>query len=84
MTDRSEAAPPAKRLLRAPEAAEFLGVKVATLADWRLTGKGPAFRRLGRAVAYDISDLNAWVDQRPAFRSTAAAHEAARAQRGAA
>jgi predicted DNA-binding transcriptional regulator AlpA len=75
---------PVKRLLRAPEAAEFLGVRPATLADWRLRGRGPKFRRLGRVVAYAVEDLNAWIDEQPAFRSTAAAHEAARARRGAA
>jgi predicted DNA-binding transcriptional regulator AlpA len=76
---------PVKRLLRTREAAEFLGVRPATLVDWRLKGTGPMFRRLGRrAVAYAVEDLNAWIDEQPVFRSTAAAHEAARARRGAA
>jgi predicted DNA-binding transcriptional regulator AlpA len=75
---------PGARWLRARDAAAVLGVAVGTLADWRCEGKGPPFKRLGRAVVYDLAALNAWMEQRPSFTSTAAAHEAARAQRGAA
>jgi predicted DNA-binding transcriptional regulator AlpA len=75
---------PVKRLLRTREAAEFLGVRPATLVDWRLKGTGPMFRRLGRVVVYEAEHLNRWVDEQPVFRSTAHAHEAARARRGAA
>jgi predicted DNA-binding transcriptional regulator AlpA len=75
---------PGARWLRARDAAAVLGVAVGTLADWRCEGKGPPFKRLGRAVVYDLAELNAWMEQRPSFTSTAAAHEAARAQRSAA
>jgi predicted site-specific integrase-resolvase len=34
------------------EAAERLGLSVATLRAWRHRGKGPRFVRLGRAVRY--------------------------------
>ena len=39
------------------EAAERLGLKVATLRAWRHQGKGPAYVRLGRAVRYLASDI---------------------------
>jgi predicted DNA-binding transcriptional regulator AlpA len=75
---------PVKRLLRTREAAEFLGVRASTMAEWRLRGMGPPFKKLGRAVAYTIEDLNRWVDEQPSFSSTSAVHVAARAQRSAA
>lgn len=75
---------PAARWLRAKDAAVVLGVAMGTLADWRCEGKGPPFKTLGRAVVYDRVALDAWMEQRPSFTSTAAAHEAARAQPGAA
>jgi excisionase family DNA binding protein len=39
------------------EAAERLGLKVATLRAWRHQGRGPAYVRLGRAVRYLASDI---------------------------
>ncbi len=47
------------RLLRTPEAAEYLGLSPSTLCKMRLRGDGPIFLKLGiRAVAYDLLDLN--------------------------
>jgi predicted DNA-binding transcriptional regulator AlpA len=43
------------------EAAEFLGLAVATLRAWRHRKKGPKFHRFGRAVRYLISDLEDFV-----------------------
>ena len=36
----------------------------STLAHWRSEGRGPAFIKIGRRVAYRGSDLNAWLDDR--------------------
>jgi excisionase family DNA binding protein len=41
-------------------AAEYLGVSPATLRAWRLQCRGPAYRKLGRAVRYHRQDLDAW------------------------
>jgi len=50
-------------LLSPPQAAEILGVTVATLATWRCTGRvGIPFVRIGRAVKYRVADLEAWID----------------------
>ena len=52
--------------LTPPEACAFLrenfGVRrtPATLAKHRVTGEGPAFRKLNRAVLYSPTDLLAW------------------------
>ncbi len=52
-----------QRILRTPEAAAYVGLSISTLEKKRLTGGGPPFIRLGgRAVGYDIRDLDAWLD----------------------
>ena len=51
------------RILRTPPAAAYVGLSASTLEKLRLTGGGPRFVRLGgRAVGYDIRDLDAWLD----------------------
>ena len=53
-----------KRVLRAPEAATFLGVSVSYLNALRCRGGGPVFVRMGRAVAYHPDDLEKWIADR--------------------
>lgn len=36
----------------------------STLAHWRSEGRGPAFLKIGRRVAYSGADLNAWLAER--------------------
>jgi excisionase family DNA binding protein len=43
------------------EAAEYLRSSPSTLAKARLTKRGPAFVRIGRAVRYRQSDIDAWM-----------------------
>ncbi|MBF0214717.1 MAG: helix-turn-helix domain-containing protein [Magnetococcales bacterium] len=50
--------------LRTPAAAQFLGLGESTLEKWRLTGIGPKFSRLGRAVVYALPDLQEFVGER--------------------
>lgn len=56
--------PSPPRLLRVTEAAQLLGVSVSFLNKLRCHGGGPAFCKVGRAVAYDPSDLAAWLKSR--------------------
>jgi predicted DNA-binding transcriptional regulator AlpA len=52
-----------KRVLRAPEAADYIGLSESTLAKRRLYGQPPAFLSLGgRAIGYAIEDLDRWLD----------------------
>lgn len=51
-------------VLRAPEAADFLGLSESTLAKLRLIGNGPAYCKLGRRVVYRRADLEAWLETR--------------------
>ncbi len=61
MTELPAAAP---RLLNVNEAAQRLGVSVSFLNKLRLSREGPTFLKLGTRVAYDPSDLVAWLDRR--------------------
>lgn len=42
------------------EAGEYLGIAPKTLNKWRSLGKGPRYRKFGKAVRYAVSDLDAW------------------------
>ena len=42
----------------------MLMVAVATLAQWRVVGEGPAFCRAGRLVRYDLQDILNWIQER--------------------
>ena len=35
----------------------------STLAHWRSEGRGPAFLKIGKRVAYQGADLNRWLDR---------------------
>lgn len=52
----------AKRLSPA-ELADRWGVPVATLAQWRYVGKGPAYLKLGGAVRYRLEDVESYEDE---------------------
>ena len=52
-----------KRLLRTEPAAEYLGLKPATLIGWRHKGVGPRYSKMGKIAVYDQPDLDAFVDQ---------------------
>ena len=44
------------------EAAQELGISAAALRAWRAVGRGPRFRKFGRAVRYMRRDLDAFVE----------------------
>ena len=52
-----------KRLV-VSSAAEYVGLSVSTLNKLRVFGGGPVFLKLGRRVAYDVADLDAWLASR--------------------
>lgn len=56
---------PAKRLLTPTEAADFLAVKVQTLAVWRSAKRyGLPFVRVGNCIRYRLTDLEAFLESR--------------------
>lgn len=60
------------------QAAAFLGVAYVTMRNSRTTGllcgvKTPSFRKIGRRVVYLRTDLEAWLNNLPAYNNTAEA-----------
>lgn len=52
-----------RRPLATPEeVAEYYGVPVQTLYQWRSRGKGPKSRRIGRHIRYEWDDVEAFED----------------------
>jgi len=51
-----------RRVFRTRQAAEYCGLAASTLEKMRGAGTGPRFIRLGRAVGYDLRDLDRWLD----------------------
>jgi excisionase family DNA binding protein len=49
------------RLWTVEEAAEYLGVPVGTLYQWRYKKTGPPGRRIGKHLRYLPEDVHAWV-----------------------
>ena len=49
-------------LLTVEQTAEYLGLAISTLNNWRHNGEGPGFIKLGRAVRYRQSDLDAYIE----------------------
>jgi excisionase family DNA binding protein len=51
------------RLLSADEVAEFLGIPIATLYQWRHKGIGPGAYRVGRHLRYEPAAVREWLDE---------------------
>jgi predicted DNA-binding transcriptional regulator AlpA len=50
------------RVLRTPQAAEYVGLSPSTLEKFRLTGNGPPYQKAGpKIVVYRPEDLDAWL-----------------------
>jgi excisionase family DNA binding protein len=49
-------------LLSIAELAQYLGVPIATIYDWRVDHKGPRGIHVGRSVKFAVSDVQTWVD----------------------
>ncbi|HEV7414879.1 MAG TPA: helix-turn-helix domain-containing protein [Tianweitania sediminis] len=48
-------------LLNTKRAAHYLGLSASLLEKWRTRGEGPRFIKLGRAIRYRLSDLEAFL-----------------------
>ena len=52
-----------QRVLRTPEAAEYVGLSASTLEKFRLTGSGPVYQKAGpKIVVYRLEDLDVWLN----------------------
>ena len=52
-----------ERLLTSEEVAEYLGIPVATLYQWRHKGCGPDAYRVGKHLRYDPVAVRAWLEE---------------------
>jgi excisionase family DNA binding protein len=52
-----------EKYLKPSEAAELLRSSKSTLAKLRLSGAGPNFVRIRRAIRYRQSDLDRWMEK---------------------
>ncbi len=50
-----------KLRLTEKEAAPYVGLKPITLRTYRMRNQGPAYLRIGRAIRYDLRDLDKWL-----------------------
>ena len=53
------------QLMDQKRVAEILGKSAAWCARARSQGDGPAFRKIGRHVRYELSDVLEWLDSQP-------------------
>jgi excisionase family DNA binding protein len=44
------------------ETAAYLKVPVATLYNWKYTGRGPRYIKVGKHLRYRRSDVDRWLD----------------------
>ena len=51
-----------ERLWGAEDVAEFLGVPLRTIYQWRYTKYGPRGRRVGRYLRYDPDEVRTWFE----------------------
>ena len=48
-------------LINTVETAELLGLRPTTLELWRVAGRGPSYRKVGRAVRYVEAEVLQWL-----------------------
>ena len=67
-----------KRIRRTRGTAEYINRSPSFLEKLRVYGGGPRFIRLGlKAVAYDLDDVDRWLEERKVSSTSAARPEAA-------
>jgi predicted DNA-binding transcriptional regulator AlpA len=59
---RNEAPASSCRLLSETQVEKLYGLNRRTLQHWRLTGRGPTYRKLGKSVRYLETDIHAFLD----------------------
>ena len=63
-------------ILNTHQAAALLAIGRSTLENWRCTGAGPKFLKLGaRRVGYNKADLDEWIASLPRRASTSEAEQ---------
>jgi predicted DNA-binding transcriptional regulator AlpA len=50
------------------EVAKVIGISVHTLRNWRFSGKGPTYQKIGRRILYPKSDVLEFMNSLPKIR----------------
>lgn len=61
MMSTSPTLDPSAAMLNEQQVAQHIGLTVHALQRWRVKGGGPLFSKLGSAVRYRLSDVDAWI-----------------------
>ena len=51
-------------LMTTKQLAEYLGIAVSTILQYRATGTGPNYIKLGHLVRYRQKDVDLWLEQK--------------------
>jgi predicted DNA-binding transcriptional regulator AlpA len=62
-------------LLSIDDLSRLAGISRSGLAKWRAAGRGPTFIKVGRAVRYCRSDVDAWLASRKRTATWRAAND---------
>lgn len=63
-------------LLSPDSASAYLQVLPSTLAEWRMSGRGPSYLRVGRRVYYRQHEIDGWLSTRVFSRTSDEPHAA--------
>lgn len=63
MTATPPPQPGLEPLLDITELAEYLGVPLSTIYDWRTRGLGPRAYRFGKHLKFALSDVRSWMEE---------------------
>lgn len=54
-----------EQIMTPTEVADYLRVSPSTLRYWRIDGRGPGWRRVGKHVRYTRADVEKWFAAQP-------------------
>ncbi|WP_030891326.1 helix-turn-helix transcriptional regulator [Streptomyces sp. NRRL F-5053] len=60
---RNSASPDRRALASPQEVADYLGVPVPTLYQWKYRGIGPQVHKVGKHLRYRWTEVDAWLDR---------------------
>ena len=62
-------------LIGVDELAEWLGVPIQTIYDWRLSGRAPRAHKIGKHLRFALSDVQAWLEEHHEGAGRVSGHE---------
>ena len=62
-------------LIGVDELAEWLGVPIQTIYDWRLSGRAPRAHKIGKHLLFALSDVQAWLEEHHEGAGRVSGHE---------